>query len=181
MGHIISFAQYRVANESAVSSVVGGVGFTSIEMMEEGIKLRRTDSKPDVPEPFYLETINLEDVSPMLNAPYIVETKTVGNVITQKFSDGSVTHSVFDEKGNLVYVEVPELVKYIPASLEEVPVQTGKLMGIGAFAKRVGVSIEQLRKMDAEGTFKPYALMPSGHRKYTEAQVVKFINGQWDI
>ncbi len=50
-----------------------------------------------------------------------------------------------------------------------------KTMRIDAFAKRIGVSCQTLRRWDAQGLLKPAYVFPSGQRRYTEQQVTEYI------
>ena len=50
----------------------------------------------------------------------------------------------------------------------------GKLMTIGKFCKKLGVSQSTIRRMESKGLLKPFYVAPSGFRYYSEDQIATF-------
>jgi MerR family transcriptional regulator, copper efflux regulator len=60
---------------------------------------------------------------------------------------------------------------------------TGKSLGIGALARRTGVSIDTVRYYEKSGLLPPEARLASGYRRYGEQQVsqLRFIRRAQDL
>jgi MerR family copper efflux transcriptional regulator len=56
-------------------------------------------------------------------------------------------------------------------------------IGIGTLAKRAGVSIDTVRYYEKSGLLDPEARLPSGYRRYSDAQVsrLRFIRRAQDL